>query len=130
MSEPTNAVKKISFFFIAVISVLLILSFISLYQAVETYRRTGAPDLMTVTLSVSAIALSSYMLLQTRRKPPKLGFEMPKVFTAVQCSSCDFTNIRDFQGGDFILKEAEPCPKCNESSFISSIYREAEEKEE
>lgn len=130
MSEPSNAVKRISFFFIAVISVLLILSFISLYQAAETYRRTGSPDLLTITLSVSAIALSSYMILQTRRKPLKLGFEMPKVFTAIQCSSCDFKNTRDFQKGDYILKDAEPCPECNGSSFISSIYREAKEKED
>ncbi|NIM45447.1 MAG: hypothetical protein GTO54_07465 [Nitrososphaeria archaeon] len=74
--------------------------------------------------------LSSYMLLQTRRKPLKLGFEMPKVFTAIQCSSCDFSSVRDFQKGDYVLKEAEPCPKCEGSSFISSIYRETEEKEE
>lgn len=130
MSEPPNAVKRISFFFIAVISVLLVLSFFSLYQAVETYRRTGSPDIMTITLSVSAIALSSYMVLQMRRKPLKLGFEVPKVFTIVECPSCDFTNTREFQTGDYILKEADPCPKCEESSFISSIYREAKEKEE
>ena len=130
MSQPANAAKRISFFFIAVISVLLILSFISLYQAVETYRRTGSADPMIITLSVGAIALSSYMLLQTRRKPLKLGFETPKVFAAVQCTSCDFTNIREFQTGDYILKEAEPCPKCNGPSFISSIYRKAEEKED
>ena len=130
MSKPPNAVKRISFFFIAVISVLLVLSFFSLYQAVETYRRTGSPDIMTITLSVSAIALSSYMILQTRRKPLKLGFEVQKVFTTVECPSCDFRNTREFQTGDYILKEADPCPKCEEPSFISSIYREAKEKEE
>ena len=131
MSEPPPpAVRRISFFFIAVISVLLVLSFISLYQAAETYRRTGSPDLMTITISVGAIALSSYMILQTRRKPLKLGFETPKVFTTVQCSGCDFTDVREFQTGDYILKEAESCPKCDSQSFISSIYREAKEKEE
>lgn len=130
MSQPSNAVRKMSFFFILVISVLLVLSFFSLYQAVETYRRTGSADPLTITLSVSAIALSSYMLLQTRRKPPKLGFEMPQVFATVQCTSCDFTNTREFQTGDYILKDAEPCPKCNGPSFISSIYRKAEEKED
>ena len=130
MTEPSNSVKRFSFFFLAVISILLVLSFISLSMAVETYRRTGSPDLLTVTLSVSAIALSSYMLLQTRRKPLKLGFEMSKVFTTVQCSSCDFKNVRDFQNGDYILKDADPCPKCDSPSFISTIYRKAEEKAE
>jgi len=130
MNETQRAARRMPFFFLAIISVLLVLSFISLYQAVETYRRTGSPDFLTVIMSLSAITLSSYMLLQMRRKPMKMGFEMPKVFTTIQCSSCDFRNIRDFQKGDYILKSAEPCPKCSSASFISSIYREAEEKEE
>ena len=130
MNETQTVAKRVPFFFIAVISVLLVLSFISLYQVVETYRRTGSPDFLTVTLSFGAIALSSYMLLQTRRKTLKLGFEMPKVFTMVQCSRCDFKNAREFQKGDYILKTAEACPKCNSPSFIASIYREAEEKED
>jgi len=130
MSETTPKVNRISFFFIAVISMLLVLSFISLYQVVETYRNTGSLDSITIMLSASAIALSAYMLLQMRRKPLKLGFEMPKVFTTIQCSSCDFKNVREFQKGDYILKKMEPCPKCNGSMFISSIYREVDEKEE
>ena len=130
MTEPSNSVKRYSFFFFAVISVLLVLSLFSLYQAVETYRRTGSPDLLTVTLSVSAIALSSYMLLKTRRKPLKLGFEIQEVFTTVQCSSCSFKNVRDFQNGDYVFKDSDPCPKCDSPSFISTIYRKAGEKEE
>jgi len=130
MEKTPPPEKRLPFFLIAVISVLLILSFISLYQAVETYKRTGSPDFMTVVLSLSAITLSSYMFLQMRRKPLKLGFEMPKVFTLIQCSSCDFKNIRDFEKGDYILKATGACPKCSGSSFISSIYREVEEKEE
>jgi hypothetical protein len=131
MSETPSEPKRISFFFVVVVSALLILSFISLYMAVETYRNTGEPpDFMTIILIVGAMALSSYMILQMRRKPLKLGFEMPKVFTTVQCSSCDFKNVRDFQKGDYILKEADSCPECKNQTYISSIYREAEEKEE
>jgi len=130
MEKASSPERKMPYFFIAVISVLLVLSFISLYQAVETYRRTGSPDFMTVVLSLSAITLSSYMLLQMRRKPLKLGFEMPKVFTMVQCSSCDFKNVREFEKGDYILKAAGACPKCSGLSFIFSIYKEVVEKEE
>lgn len=128
MSEPPSPVKKISLFFIAVISVLLVLSVISLWQAVQAYRNTGSPDYITIILSVSAIALSSYMFLQMRKKPPKLGFEMPKVFTTIQCSSCEFKSVREFQKGDYILKEAGPCPKCNDQTIISAIYKEVDEK--
>ena len=130
MNEPPSNGKRIPIFFITVISVLLLLSFISLYQAAETYRRTGSPDLMTLILSVGAIALSSYLVLQMRHKPVKLGFEIPKIFTTVQCSKCDFKNIREFQKGDYVLKIVESCPKCQNSTYISSVYRETSKEEE
>jgi len=128
LEESQNAVRKISFFFVAVVSVLLFLSFLSLYQAVETYRRTGSPDYLTVTMSVSAIALSSYMILQMRRKPVKLGFEPPKVYTTVECPNCQFKSTREFQEGDYVFKEVENCPKCSGKMFISFIYRIADEE--
>jgi hypothetical protein len=131
MSETLPEPQRISFFFIAIISVLLILSFISLYQVVEVYRNTGkSPDYLTIILSVSPIAILSYMVLQMRKKPLKLDFETPKVFTTTKCSSCDFKNVRGFQNGEYILKAIEACPKCNSHMFISSIYGETEEKKE
>jgi len=129
MNETQSPTKKISFFFIVVISVMLVLSIMALYQAFETYRRNGNADLGSILLGVSAIALSSYMLVNMRRKPLKLGFEMPKVLTNIQCTKCDFKNAREFQGGDYVLKEVGSCPKCNNSMIISSIYKEVKEKE-
>jgi len=67
--------------------------------------------------------------MQSRRKPLRLGFEPTKVFTTIQCSNCDFKNTREFQNGDYVLKKAESCPKCNIQTFISSIYREATDEE-
>lgn len=130
MKETASEAKRISYFFIAIIFVLFTLSFISLFQAFETYRRTGVTDYVTVVLSASAIALSSYLALQAKQKPVKTGFEPPKVFSTIQCQKCDFKNKREFQNGDFILKKVEPCPKCNVPTFISSIYREATAEEE
>jgi len=75
------------------------------------------------------LALSVYMLLQTQRKPSRVTFEMPRVITTILCQKCGFKNIRDYQQGDYIFKEAEPCPKCNEKMMIASIYREVKEKE-
>ncbi|MCW4019934.1 MAG: hypothetical protein NWF14_01705 [Candidatus Bathyarchaeota archaeon] len=130
MEETSSTPNRTPFFFIAVVSVLLVLSFFSLYQAVETYRNTGSPDLVPVFLSISAIVMSSYMILQMRRKPLKLGFEMPKVSTTIQCSSCSFKSVREFQKGDYIMKAVETCPECKGSAFIAYIYREVKEKEE
>jgi hypothetical protein len=80
-------------------------------------------------LGISAIVLAFYMFAMIRRKPLKLGFETPDVFTTIQCTKCDYKNDRKFQKGDYILKESEPCPKCNSVTIISSIYKEVEEKE-
>jgi len=85
-------------------------------------------DFLALTLSASAIALSVYMVLQMRRGPLKLGFEQPKVSTVIRCSKCSFETIREFKEGDYVLKEAESCPKCKGSTFIYVIFRETEEK--
>jgi hypothetical protein len=129
MDEPASAAKKISYFFVAIIFILLALSFISLYQAAETYMNYKTADYTTLILSVGAITLSAYLLIQMRKQPMKLGFEPLKVFTAVQCPNCDFKNTREFRNGDFVLKKVEACPKCNTLTFVSSIYREATEEE-
>ena len=129
VEEPASAAKRISYFFIVIVFVLLALSFISLYQAVETYMKYKTADFTTLVLSVGAITLSAYLLMQMRKQPMKLGFEPLKVFTTVQCSNCDFKNTREFQNGDFVLKKAEACPKCKTPTFVSSIYREATEEE-
>ena len=130
VKETASEAKRVSYFFIAIIFVLFTLSFVSLFQAIETWRRTNVIDYMTVVLSGSAIALSSYLAMQAKQKPVKTGFESPKVFTTIQCQKCDYKNNREFQNGDYILKKVEPCPKCNVPTFISSIYREATAEEE
>jgi hypothetical protein len=130
MNKNSSAAKRMSFFFIAVITVLLILSFFSFFQAIESFRNTGSLDYITVMLSLGAVILSLYMITQMRKKPVKLGFEPVKVFTTIQCPKCEFQNTRKFQNKDYVLKTSETCPKCNNATYISSIYRKAEEKEE
>jgi len=128
-SEVPVPARRISSIFMIVVFVMLILSLASLYQVVEDYRK-GTPNLANIILSLSAISISLYMLLQLRAKPLKLGFETQKVLTTVECPKCGYTNIRDFQQGDYILKVLERCPKCNEEmTIVSSIYRKPEKKE-
>ena len=129
MEEPSTAVKHISYFFVGIVFVLIALSFISLYQAVQTYMNYKTADFTNLVFSVSAIILSAYLLIQMRKQPMKTGFEQSKVHTTIQCSNCDYKKTREFQNGDFILKKDESCPKCNTQTFISSIYREPTEEE-
>jgi len=128
MKNSYNKVRRASFYFIAILTVLIILSLVTIIQVFKTYTETGYTDFLALTLSASAIALSVYMAFQMRREPLKLGFEESKVSTMIRCSECGFETIREFKEGDYVLKEAESCPKCKGSTFIYMIFRETEEK--
>jgi len=122
--------KRISSLFLAIIVITLALSVVAIIWGVEAYSSgdTGTGHSSTL-IGVSGLALSAYMLFQTRRRTLQLTIKMQPVTTTLLCQKCGFKNLRDFQRGDYIFKEAEECPKCKEKMQINSIYREAEEKE-
>jgi len=126
----TETPRRISSLFLAIIVITLALSTIAIFQGAEAYRtgQTGTGHSF-ILIGVSGVALSAYMLFQTRRRTLQLTTKMQPVNTTLLCQKCGFKNLREFQRGDFIFKEAEECPKCKEKMQITSIYREAEEKE-
>jgi len=121
--------RRISIFFITVILVMLVMSLVALMLAVETYVTQGNIDVMNTILSVSTIALSIYLLFQMRKRTLSLDFEALKVLTVIQCTKCNYRNVKDFEKGDYILKEVGSCPKCDGTLLIYSIFREVKEKE-
>ena len=130
MSEGKEAPRKRSSFFFTVILIILILSVIALYQALNAYLST--PPMVSegnylIMLGIIGLGASAYLLLQTRR-PPQLTLEPQKVHTTIQCEKCDFKKIRAFEQGDYIFKELEQCPKCDENMIITEIYREVKEE--
>ncbi len=129
MNKPTPPTRRISSLFIAIILVTLSLSIVALYQAIDAYRSQRISDgLNFMIISVSGLAVSTYMLFQTRRRTLRLILEVQRIITTIICQKCGFKNIRDFQRGDYIFKETDACPKCNEKMMIASIYREVKEK--
>jgi len=125
--------KTIPYLFLAIILVVMALSTVALYFAFlpvfnETDPQKAQVDLSLLLIGGSGFALSAYMLFQTRRKPMRLEIKEQPVITTILCQKCGFKNVRDFQRGDYIFKEAEPCPKCNEKTSVASIYREVEKK--
>ena len=129
MTESVAPLSRISSFVLVIILITFILSISALFFAVDTYLRTN--DVINagyfLLIGFIGFSLSAYMLLQTRRKSRRAPLKLPRVITTITCQKCGFKNIRDFQRGDYILKETEPCKKCNENMTISSIYREAQE---
>ena len=129
MSKTAPPMRRISSLFLAIILVTLVLAIAALYQAVHAFRNQDFnAGINFAMIGATTLALSTYMLFQTRRKMRKFTIKMRRVATTILCQQCGFKTIRDFQRGDYIFKEAEECPKCNEKMLIASIYREAEEK--
>jgi len=122
--------RRISSFFLVIIVITLALSIFAIYSGVTAYisgdTGTAYPSLL---IGVSGLALSAYMLFQTRGRTLHMPIKMQPVTTTVLCQKCGFKNLREFQRGDYIFKETEECPKCKEKMQITAIYREVEEKE-
>ena len=131
MADGVEPVKKVSSFYLVTIVVAFILSLSALYIAADTLinQSEALDSYYFLAVGVFGLALSGYMLLQTRRKPKRSTLEIPRVLSTLECPKCDFKNIRDFNRGDYIFKETEPCQKCNENMIITAIYREVKKKE-
>ncbi len=129
MSEPFATQKKISPILLAILLVTFLLSIFSIFLGVDAHLSGDAESGSTyMILGATTLALSSYVLFQTRRKILKLALKTQPINTTILCEKCGLKNVRDFQRGDYIFKEVEPCPKCDEKMLISSIYREVKEK--
>ena len=130
MTDSVKPVRKISPFLLVLILIGFILSLSALFIAVQSI--IDQSDILNsysfLAIGFFGLALSVYMLLQTRAKPMHATLGLPKVITTLECPKCDFKNIRDFQKEDYIFKETGPCQKCNETMKITAIYREAKKK--
>jgi len=126
-SEIEKPRKRISYLFLAIIFVALALSAVAVYESLAEFE-AGRDGTSLLLIGGSGFILSAYMLLQTRRRTMRLEIKEYPVITTISCQKCGFKNIRDFQRGDYIFKETDPCPKCNEKMSVASIYREVEEK--
>jgi len=109
--------------------VVLVLSLAALIYGISLLE--PYPDIGYIVLLFGFLgtAIATYALVQMRRRLAKLRIVIPPVTTTIECKKCSFKNVRDFQRGDYILKEVEPCQKCNDKMLITSIYREVKEKD-
>lgn len=130
-TEPPSPAHRVSSYFFVIIFIVLIVSFVALGFAINSFAQNN-PDLAEATvflvIGFVGVSFSTYMLLQTRRRVSQLSLEVPPVLTTIKCQNCDYKNQREFERGDFIFKEAGPCPKCSNKLLISAIYREVKEK--
>lgn len=130
MSRKEQTPAQISTFTMMMIFLVLAISFAAIIlaiQAYSVYENQFAAAYLTF-IGILGIALSLYTIMQVRRRLARLKIEAPPVITTIECKKCGFKSVREFQRGDYVFKEVEPCRKCNENMIITAIYREFKEK--
>jgi len=128
MDEEEKPVRRLSSIVLIIIVVVLALSASALYQAIDLYLKQDVASGYYLLIGFLGLAFSIYMLLQTRRRMRRFALKTTPVTTTITCQKCDFKNLREFERGDFILKEVGSCTKCDGTLLISAIYRELKEK--
>jgi len=126
----SSATTKISSFVLMIIFITLALSLTALILSINafTYGEQVVAGYLLL-IGFLGVALSTYVLLQTRKRILRLRIETPAITTTIECKKCGFKNVREFQRGDYVFKEVEPCKKCNDKMLITAIYKEVKEKE-
>jgi hypothetical protein len=109
--------------------VVLVLSLAALVYGISILDQYSDIGYIVLLFGFLGAAIATYTLVQMRRRLSKLKIDVPPVTTTIECKKCSFKNVREFQRGDYIFKEVEPCQKCNDKMMITAIYREVKEKE-
>jgi hypothetical protein len=130
--NQTSAANKISTYLMLIVLIVLGLSTVALAAAFYAYYIVGneLAAIFLVIIGFFALAISAAVLYQTRRRTATLKIEVPKVMTTIECKKCGFKSTREYQRGDYVFKELDPCQKCPDTKqLITAIYKEVKEKE-
>ncbi len=123
-TDSSSPAIRFSSLVLLAVFITLALSFTALFLAISYINNNPVTAYYLLLIGFLGAALSAYVLLQTRRRMRHLRTETPPVNTTVECRKCGFKSVREFQRGDYIFKEVEPCHKCDENMLITAIYRE------
>jgi hypothetical protein len=129
-ASTSTTTNRISTFVLLIVLIVMALSLVALGLAVDSFVRGYQLQAMyMLAIGFIAMGLSSYLLLQSRRRMTTVKMETPATMTTIECRKCGFKSVREFQRGDYVFKELEMCQKCDDKQIITSIYREVKEKE-
>jgi amino acid transporter len=128
-TSASGTTARISSFVLLVVFITLALSLVALVLSVTIIPENSDAAWLLLVLGLLGVAISTYVLVETRRRLSKLKIVVPPVMTTIECRKCGVKNVREFQRGDYIFKESEPCQKCSDKMLITAIFREVKEKQ-
>jgi hypothetical protein len=131
LSEERNSARatRISSVVLLIIFITLALSLTALILAANFYSSEPIVAGWLAVIGFAGVALSTYVILQLKRRATRLSVVVPPVTTTIECKKCGFKNVREFQRGDYIFKEVGPCEKCSDNMMITAVYREVKDRE-
>lgn len=135
--SSSSVTGKISTYLMAIVFIVLALSIVALFVAVETYFTDQTANgqltaLIFAGIGVIALSMCLFLLYQSRKQAAEVKIDVPKVMTTIECQNkgCGNKTVRDFQRGDYVFKDTDvSCGKCGGKQMISAIYKEVKEKE-
>jgi len=127
--NSTSTSSRISTYLMMIVLIVLSLSVVALVSAVYLYPSDFQFAVVLMAMGLIAMGMSVYVLFQSRKRVASMKIEAPKVMTTIECKKCSFKSVREFQRGDFVFKDLDPCQKCNDKMIITSIFKEVKEKE-
>jgi ABC-type multidrug transport system fused ATPase/permease subunit len=127
--NSSSATSKISTTLTMIVLIVLAMSIVALITAVTYYQSSPELAVYLLIIGLVAMGMSVYVLFQSRKRAASMKIEAPKVMTTIECRKCNIKNVREFQRGDFVFKDLEPCQKCNDNMIITAIFKEVKEKE-
>ncbi|UCH57671.1 MAG: hypothetical protein JSV18_01775 [Candidatus Bathyarchaeota archaeon] len=135
MAETGGAespMMSLSWVTLAIVVVIGIFSIFSLWLGFQAYG-SDHPEQANyyIIIGTTGFAIVGYMFFRTKSITTKKPL-VPKadVITILECASCDLKRVRDFQRGDYVYKEDEPCTRCEGNMIITGIHRRAEPQKE
>lgn len=129
-AETSPAASRISSFLYMIVLVVLALALVSLALAFNAFLEGDEiVAIYLVIIGLIALALSTYVLMQSRSRATAMKIETPQTLTTIECRKCGFKSVREFQRGDYVYKDLDKCQKCDDKQLITAIYKEVKEKE-
>jgi len=123
---------SLSWVTLAVVVVIGIFSLLSLWLGFQAYG-SEHPEQANyyIIIGTAGFAAIGYMFFRTKAiTSSRKSVTVPKVevVTILECPSCELKRVRDFQKGDYVYKDDEPCTRCEGTMVITGIHKRAEPK--
>jgi predicted RNA-binding Zn-ribbon protein involved in translation (DUF1610 family) len=121
---------SLSWVTLIVVVVIGIFSLFSLYLGFQAYG-SDHPEKANYYIIIGTVGFAAmgYMFFRTRALS-SIRLEVPRVevVTTLECPQCGLKRIREFEHGDYVFKDDEPCNRCDGKVVITRIHRREKEK--